>query len=285
MDRKLFVVIGLVLLLSLNVFAANPGFTGDISTTRNYDVAGDRNYYDFNIIFYSPVASDADEDLNEMSCFISFNNGFTYSQWQPDVDFNTDTNRCQANLNYEWGNSGMIQVKFKISDDATNNIYSADANYWLDNTAPVTVGSTTNFGQTLTLTATDEATPTGNGVGVKRIYYKLDSAAWTSSATNPVVLSVSGVGSHTVLFYSTDNFDNNEWVGNGEYWTKPFSVESTDCGLFVWFVPLLCILLAFWIIMRFMNGSLTVNELVGMAIAGIIGIYIIYAFSQGICVL
>jgi hypothetical protein len=95
-------------------------------------------------------------------------------------------------------------------------------------------------------------------------------------------LTMTTVSSHTLLWYSVDNLDNNEWT-DGDYWTKPFTVEATDCGVIVWFVPLIGILLAFWIVMRFMNGTLTVKELVGMAVAGIIAIVILGNFLVPFC--
>lgn len=278
MNFKLLAGIFLILILG-TVFSAAPTM-GAITYTKAY--ATDYNYGNWitTYITLSSLVNGGASDLNRTECQYAID-----GSWLDSVtDINADTNIYAPALNVPAATDDVnwclkcMNVGGEYSKQVCRTIYA-------DATAPVTVATTTSFGTSLTLTATDSATTTGNGAGVKRIYYKLDNAAWTNSATNPLTLTFSDIASHTILWYATDNLDNNEWVGNGDYWTKNWNTEGTDCSVLVWVVPLLCLLLAFWIIMRFMSGTLTIKELVGMAIAGIIGIYIIYAFSQGICVL
>ena len=222
--------------ITFNIRGSSPVFTGDITATREYTVGDDRTYYDFNVRWLSGTITDVDLDVNELSCQASYNDGFTWSNTVPTVDFNTDVNKCQANLNYEWGNTGWTQIKFRVSDDNGNLTTSDDKNWYLDNTAPVTVGTFDGL-NTITLTAVDSGTPGADGVGVKRIWYSYDGSAWTSVATaNSTTVTFTTPGNHTIYFYSMDNFDNNEMTGLGDAWDKPFVVpgiasNSPTCNL------------------------------------------------------
>jgi len=284
-----FLALILILCLSLGaVFAANPVFTGVPTMTREYIVAGDRNYYDFNTIIYSPIISDADDDLNELSCRIQFS--YTDSIWfnpsnLSNFDFNADLNKCVFNLNYEWGNTGIMQVRFNISDDADNNTSSADMNWWLDNTAPTTTAWFDDY-QTIILTATDKGTPTGNGVGVKGIYYAINDGDWVYTAGSTATVTMTVPGDHHIYFYSMDNFDNNELRDNlsGVVWDKPFTVPGiSPTGNTCNMVSLLIFVLTAVVIILFiyagygmMNDGINIQVLISMGIAAITFIIILF---------
>ncbi len=286
MKRINFVFLAMCLLmLGTFVFSANPVFTGEPTMTKAYNVTGDRNYYDFNTIMYSPVISDADLDLNQDSCKIQFSISPTI-WFTPGTltgfDFNTDINKCVFNLNYEWGNTGSMDVRYNITDDAGHDTNSNSLRWWLDNTAPMSGATSNDLGQ-VTLVTSDYATPTGGGVGIKHFYYNLDGAGWTDAgAVTDKIVNVTGVGTHTIQFYATDNFDNNEWVTEGSYWTKTFPVNSTDCSSLIWIVPLILLVLAYFGVKTLMNGG-KINMLVAMIIALIIAMVIIQAFFSSIC--
>ena len=214
--------------INFNIRGSAPVFTGNTTATRQYVVGDDRTYYDFNVRWLSGTVTDVDNDLNTLSCEASYNDGFTWSNTIPTVDYNTDVNKCQSNLNYEWGNTGWVQVKFRISDNNGLRTTSDDVNWYLDNSPPVTTGTFDGM-NTITLTAVDSGTPGADGVGVKRIWYSYDGGAWTSVATaNSTTVTFTVPGTHNIYFYATDNFDNNEMKGSGAYWDKPFSVPGVD---------------------------------------------------------
>lgn len=231
MEMRNYLVLLLALaLFSSFAFADSPAFTGNPTMTNEY-IGSDRNYYDFPTVIYSPVISDTDEDLNELSCKIQFS--LSESIWftpetLENLDFNSDLNMCVFNLNYEWGNSGQMQVRFNISDDADNNTSSADMNWWLDNTAPEVVGSAT--GNQVTLTAVDVATPTGDGVGVKSIFYSLDgNTTWASvDADTLTITGINVAGSHSLDYYVLDNYDNNTSDANYDFVVSDSTAPSVE---------------------------------------------------------
>ena len=105
---KYGILLGLfaLVLISMSVFAASPVFTG--VNTSSHDYLADKNYVALDSNFYSPVASDADEDLNELSCEVSYDAGFSWIKsvdYPTLIDFNTDTNKCRA---YAAKSTGMI---------------------------------------------------------------------------------------------------------------------------------------------------------------------------------
>lgn len=117
MNVKLLGIFTLIIILSTFVLAANPVITGASTTSREYVVAGDRNYYDFNTIWYSGTITDADGDLNTLSCEMSNNGGITWYSSVSTVDFNlSDVNRCKTTLNYEWGVTDDVNIAFRIKD-------------------------------------------------------------------------------------------------------------------------------------------------------------------------
>lgn len=209
---KYGIVLGLMLLvlLSATVFAASPEFTG-VTTATDQNVTGtDRNYVDLDTNFNSPVASDADEDLNELSCEFSWDAGAT---WYKSVDFptvinyNADTNKCWAVLsNFAAVTFDDLTISFRIADDGYADALSAQRTWWLDNNAPGVSYLITQFDSDthINITWTDVATNTGNGVGWKSAAYNIDNVATWYSATNPQALSYESppqtVGAHTLYY-------------------------------------------------------------------------------------
>ena len=269
------------------VFAASPVITGPTTATREY-IGADYNYYDFNVIWRSGVVTDADLDFDITSCMMSNDGGRTFYNDTPTVDWNADTNQCQTTLDYEWGVTDLAQIIFRVSDEADNNTDSPDMNWYLDNTAPTTVGTFNELTE-LTLIATDDATTTGNGVGVKRIYYSIDDGEWTSVAASTATLNITTPGSHRIYFYSTDNFDNNEMRDNlsGNYWDKPFTIPGISptgptCNL----TNLLILVLAAAAVVSFIyagygiiNGDITIATATAICISAILFIIILFVIA------
>ena len=189
---KIAVLFALVLLATA-VFAASPVFTGATTATDQNIVVGDRNYVDLDTNFYSPVASDADGDLNELSCEFSWDAG---ASWYKSVDFptvinyNADTNKCWAVLsNFAAVTFDDLQIGFRISDDASADALSAQRTWWLDNNAPTASYLITEFDSrtNINISWIDVATNTGAGVGWKSAAYNINGAATWYTSTNPSV--------------------------------------------------------------------------------------------------
>jgi len=289
-----FLFVGFLILLFSMVFAASPVITGPTTATREY-IGADYNYYDFNVIWRSGVVTDADLDFDITSCMMSNDGGRTFYNDTPTVDWNADTNQCQTTLDYEWGVTDLAQIIFRVSDEADNNTDSPDMNWYLDNTAPTTVGTFNELTE-LTLIATDDATTTGNGVGVKRIYYSIDDGEWTSVAASTATLNITTPGSHRIYFYSTDNFDNNEMRDNlsGNYWDKPFTVPGISptggtCSLLSLMIMALAVVLLLSLIYAAFNvltDGFNSQVFVGLAVSAltfIIILIVIAAFNSIIC--
>ena len=270
------------LTIDFNIDGSAPVFTGPITATREY-IGTDYNYYDFNVMWISGVVSDTDEDLNILSWQYSVNDGFTWSQLIPDSNFAyPDTNRIYVDLNYEWGNTGQVQIKFRISDLNGNTTESDDMNWYLDNTAPTTVATFDGI-DTITLTATDAATLTGVGVGVKGYYYSVDGEAWVYVAASSGTITVSTPGDHHIYFYSTDNFDNNEMRDNlsGVPWDKPFITSGiSPTGGACTLIPLLFLVLvgAFLVLILglIVTDNFTIELLVPIVVSALTFIIILY---------
>lgn len=287
MNVKLLGILLTVLFLASFTFAADPVFTGDIYIDNNWN-ASDYNYYDFDVNFYSGVVSDADEDLNTDSCEVSFNDGFTWGSTLPPVVFDSDTNRCVAILDYEWGNTGEVNVMFRISDDAAGTTTSTDMNWYLDNTAPVTTATHSGSSTvTVVLTSTDSGTPNGDGSGFKSIYYWVDDVNYTSS-TNPLSISFTTPGYHTVEWCALDNLDNNECVESG-VWSKTVyvgTVQNSACGILNLVVVIIAALILIAILIIGLNSGLdagAIIPLVVMAIVSVICIIIISNILSPVC--
>jgi len=274
-----------ILEMAFDMIGSPPVFTGDITATNEYIVAGDLNYYDFNNVWVSGVISDPDDDLDTDSCEYSIDDGLTWASTTPDINFNTDTNRCDVNLDFEWGNTGWVQIKFRITDDEDNTTESDDMNWYLDNTAPTTVG-TFNGLTTLTLTATDIGTPAESGSGTANIYYSIDGDAWVTVAAVAVNITVATPGDHHIYFYSQDNLDNNEMRDNlsGDFWDKPFTVPGISptgsmCNLTnLMILVLVAVVLISLIYAGFgvVSNGLNIQSLIAIAISAISILIIIF---------
>ena len=275
-----------MLTIDYNIDGEAPAFTGPITATREYIVAGDRNYYDFNVMWISGIVTDRDEDLNILSWAYSVNDGFTWSQLIPDSNFAyPDSNRISVDLNYEWGNTGYVQMKFRISDLNGNTTESADMNWYLDNTAPTTVATWDSM-NTMTLVATDSGTPAADGVGVAGYYYSIDGSAWTYVAAASGTVTITTPGDHHIYFYAMDNFDNNEMRDNlsGVPWDKPFTVPGISstgpvCNLTNLMIMVLVAALLISIVyagFNFVNDGINLQVLSAVAISAISIMIIIF---------
>ena len=175
MKYKFATILCLILLMT-SVFAATTIQTPILKPTYT----SDRNYTNWPLDMNALAVGGT--DLNSASvCWymVSTGGGKFLGTWS------IDSNKCKL-----VGYTSMGTNDFNFSMIVQNgvgdtNYTSPTAYYWLDDTAPVTVGTSNGLG-TLVLTSTDAATTTGNGSGVKQIWYKLDSAVWTSTATNPL---------------------------------------------------------------------------------------------------
>lgn len=292
-DKKI-VILFFLIFLSTQVFAASPVFTGDITATRQYAVAGDRNYYDFNVQWWSGIVTDADNDMNaDTLCQASVNDGMTWFTAIPTVDWNqsVDGNKCYIDLNYEWGNTDESQIKFKVIDSAGNVTTSTDKNWWLDNTAPTTTPNhPSGSPATVILTCEDDATTAGDGVGCKNILYWVDGGAMQTSTDNPTIFDVSGVGSHTIQWCSLDNFDNNECLVSG-IWSKSFNVEVSStggCDLLnltpLLIAAILLVAICFVMMSGGANDPRIIITLVIVAIITIVAMMIMGSLLSGFCI-
>lgn len=65
-----------------------------------------------------------------------------------------------------------------------------------------------------------------------------------------------------------------------------FRVEQiTGCGTMLLLFTIVCIVLAYFGVMKLMNGVVNPTVLMGLAVAVLLGIYVIVAFTSGICVI
>jgi hypothetical protein len=276
MNNKLFFVIGLALLMSMSVFSAAPTLSA-ITATPIY--ATDHNYGNWkptNNITLNTLVTGA--DLNKDGCGYAINGSWTYPTA---VDLNTDTNI----LAYTIMSTTTDDINWGLSCANTSGEEGfAFRTIYLDANSPLS-GASFDNDSTLTLTTSDYATNTGNGSGIKNLFYRINDGTWVDLGAVTQSDLVLGVGNYVVDYYAVDNLDNNEWVTEGDYWTTTFSVQKvSDCGTFVWIAGLLMIMLAYFVVMRLMNGQFD-SKTIGLVVGIIIAIYIIYAFSSGVCVL
>jgi hypothetical protein len=278
MFKRNFATLFLLVLLAASVFATVTVATPTVLKTYT----ADKNYMVFPIDI-NALATGGNGDLNSDSkCWymVSTGGGVFAATWI------TDSNKCTL-AGYTSAGTDDFNFYMVVQNGAKDaNATSNPAYYWLDSTAPVTVGTATY--STVTLTSIDAATTTGNGSGVKRVYYKLDDANWTSTTSNPVTLSPS-VGNHTILFYATDNLDNNEWVANGDYWSKPFytgAVGDTPCSMLGTIVLVLSAIIVLFLLIFGFNAQLDAKLilfLIGAAITGVIGVVILGSILFPFC--
>jgi hypothetical protein len=281
MNYKYLSILFAVLFLSISVFAAAPTLS---ALTVSPLATTDHNYSNWKSPAYTTISTlVTGADLNKDGCGYAIDGTWTYPTA---TDLNTDTNtyRIIVQALAEDDTNWCITCKNNSNETSPQSCRTL----YLDANAPTTIATSDGEGL-IVLTSTDAATQTGNGAVVKRIYYKLDSDAWTSTTDSTKALNVTGIGSHTILFYSTDNVDNNEWVTNGAYWTKPFTVTiipQIPCTLFN-LLPLLFVFIAFfgstgiWSIVEAKKGN--VWMIVGYTISLVIGVVILISFISSFC--
>lgn len=279
MDFKNFLVIALMLMLCASVFAEAPVITG---VTVSPVSVTDHNYSNWKSPnFMTLVASVTGEDINVDGCGYAIDDSWSYPTA---TDFNIVSNtytilvQALAVDDTNWG----ISCKNNSGEEAFffRTIY-------LDANAPSVTSTASTSNQTITITATDAATNTGNGAGVKRIYYKLDSSAWTYSTSNPLTITPEKGENHTLLYYAVDNVDNNS--GATTILSRTFytgTIQNQACGL----INLVTLLFAALIILSIMVLGMTGNidekvivALVVFAILGVICIVILGAFITPFC--
>jgi hypothetical protein len=271
MNMKYFAIVFALILLTLNVFAVAPVLS-DINASTVY--ISDHNYANWkpnnNITLRTLVTG---IDLNKDGCGYAINGTFTYPTA---VDLNIDTNVLQYIVmtttidDINWGlsctnTSGETGFKFRT--------------IYLDANAPTLTSSLTT--NNVTITASDKATNKGNGSGIKRIYYKLDNAAWTYSTSNPLTITPTPGQNHTLLYYAVDNLDNNS--GATAILSRTFrtgAITNGACGL----VDLIPIILAAIIIISIlfalkMGVQIDGNIVAVLVVAAIIGVIAIVIYS------
>ena len=279
--------------VAFNMDGASPTITGEtyilVADPVRFYEGTDRNYYDIEFMLMSGVVTDADLDFNTASCEYDYNYvlGAT-NLWFP-ADWNADTNQCQVYLDAA-PKTDDANYNFRVWDDELNDTEGVSLDVWYDETAPTTVGTeVSNYNYTtVILTSTDAATTTGSGSGVQDIWYSLDGADWTNTATNPASIEVRGGGEHIILFYGRDNLDNNEMAGD-DVRTKPITVTGMSNQTCTLIPVLLLVLVASAIIIilgLFFTGNLdisTVVPIVVLMITFLIILYISGIFAGTIC--
>jgi hypothetical protein len=109
---------------------------------------------------------------------------------------------------------GVWSVACSATDAAGNTGISNLVTFRIDKTAPVAdavITSQTPTSSTVSLSATDPilAPPTGGaGSGVKEILYTLDGGTEQTTTSNPESVTVTGAGSHTIVYRARDNVGN-----------------------------------------------------------------------------
>jgi hypothetical protein len=282
MKFNFIVVLFALILFSSMAFAVAPVMS-DINWTPKWEA--DLNYSNWNTEFILISSLVTGEDLNASDCYYTVNNGDDW--FLSAVDMNTDTNIITIGIQLP-SVTNDLNFGLKCINNASEESDPVYQRIWADSTPPTTVAHDPSNG-IIILTATDEATTTGDGSGVQRIYYKLDNADWTSSTNNPLTLTITSVGNHTVLFCSTDNLDNNECTADTR--TKSFSVlglQNSACGLMDLIPIILAALLLVGIIFALKMGAVITPEIViALVIASIVGVIAIVIYStvvSGFCV-
>jgi hypothetical protein len=144
------------------------------------------------------------------------------------ADWNSDTNRCTLT-----GYSSAGVDDFNFSMIVSSNARDANATTptvfaWRDSNAPVSSAVFDND-ITVTITPTDYATNTGNGSGIKNIWYRINGGTWTDAgAVTSYGVVVTENGSNTIDYYSIDALDNNEASQDQNYWTITFTVNADE---------------------------------------------------------
>jgi len=278
--KKLFVLFA-ILFLTANAFATAPTLS-EFTYSKAY--AADHNYANWIDGFMTMTTLVTGADLNESDCWYALDGSWTKSE----NDMNTDTNIFSTGINVP----GVTDdVNWCIRCGNTSGEYGQTCRtLYADDTAPETIAVSDYI--SVALTATDEATTTGNGSGVKRIYYKLDDANWTYSTSNPLTIAPA-VGNHTLLWYAMDNLDNNEMQDNsGAPRSKSFYVGpvTNEACYLVDLIPLiLAAILLVSIVMAMKMGiqidAATMPVLVVGAVVVVIGIIVYSTITASFCAL
>ena len=273
MDVKYFIAFALILFLSLNVFAVAPTLSA-ITATPVY--VTDHNYGNWQpttSITLSTLVTGV--DLNKDGCGYAINGSFTYPTA---VDLNLDTNI----LRYTVMSTSADDVNWGLSCTNTDGDTGfAFRTIYLDANAPTTTSTVSISNQTMVITGTDKATDTGNGSGVKRIYYKIDSSAWTSSTSNPLTITPSQGRDHTILYYAVDNLDNNGGatvINSRSFYTG--SIQNQACGLINLITLLFAALIVLTIMILGMTGNVDEKIIVGLVITAILGVICIVILAS-----
>ncbi len=278
-NKYLAMVLGLLLVLSIT-FAAAPTLS---AITISPSAITDHNYSNWkpnNAMTLSALVTGA--DLNKDGCGYAINGTFTYPTA---IDLNTDTNI----ISYTVMSTTTDDVNWGLSckNNSGETGFAPFRIIYLDANAPSVTSTASTSNQTITITAADTATNTGNGSGIKRIYYKLDSSAWTYSTSNPLTITPPTGQNHTLLYYALDNLDNNSattTINSRTFYTG--TIQNQACGL----INLITLMFAALIVMIILGLGLTGNiddkiviGLVITAILGVICIVILGSFITPFC--
>ena len=208
MKTKFILVLITMLFISTFSFATAPT-VADLTFSPEM-VTNDLNYFTFPLDINAVATGD---DLNaDVLCFYKITTGSDAIE----ATWDSDSNTCMvegltSGAGDDW-NFSMIVQSSTLDANGTSNEYVA----WRDSTAPTVVGSyATNE---VTITATDVATDTGDGAGVKSIFYSLDGDVWASVNDSTLTITdVDSAGAHSLDYYVIDNLDNNTEDANYDF--------------------------------------------------------------------
>jgi hypothetical protein len=147
------------------------------------------------------VATDGGSGIDNTTCEIQY---FAAGAW---FSGTWDTNHCNSS-NFTAANTSVYTMNSRISDVSGNvGTGTATGAYTGDSAAPTTTLTSSVLPTNdlnIALSCTDA------GAGCKTVAYKLDSDAWVYTSGSYKDFNITGKGAHTLLYYSSDNLDNNE---------------------------------------------------------------------------
>jgi hypothetical protein len=130
--------------------------------------------------------------------------------------------------------SGLLDGTHQVSFTFTSSTLATKTKRWsftvaapADTLAPVTssdAAATYRVPAVITLTAVDEV----GGTGVRDTYYKVDTNATQTGTAPRTVVSVSGLGSHTLQYWSYDRANNKETTRTATFIIDSIAPTTTD---------------------------------------------------------
>ena len=207
-----------IIILSVSVFATAP-IMGTMTVSPVY--VTDHNYSKwtnpYTMILIAHVTPAADMNIDRNTCQYTLNGGFSWVT-VPN-DFNVDNNFLTVPIQFGGTNNHI----FGLQCADINMSYATPVlrELYLDVSAPQS-SAVYNGTDAVLYSIVDRSTSIGNGSGVKRGYFSVDGSAWYSVVASSGSISTTSLspGMHNVLYYATDNLDNNEMTfreGNPQF--------------------------------------------------------------------